>query len=107
MAEVEFDTDPESETIFQKVRSGTLKGVSVGYRIETIESVNAGRASTDGRFEGPCEIARSWWPYEISIVSVPADPTVGVGRQVEAEPSNLSLFLAQVQLNKNRRYKAL
>lgn len=79
-AEVEFDTDEESEVIFQKVKSGTLKGVSVGYCIEDMETVQAGKTSTDGRFTGPCEVARRWQPYEISIVSVPADSTVGVGR---------------------------
>lgn len=79
-AEVEFDTDEESEVIFQKVKSGTLKGVSVGYCIDNMEEVQAGKTSTDGRFTGPCEVARRWQPYEISIVSVPADSTVGVGR---------------------------
>lgn len=79
-AEVEFDCDEMAETIYQKVRSGTLKGVSVGYRIDNMEEVQAGKTSTDGRFAGPCEIARRWQPYEISIVSVPADSTVGVGR---------------------------
>lgn len=39
------------------------------------------KTSTDGRFMGPCSIAKKWAPYEISIVSVPADPTVGVGRK--------------------------
>ena len=82
-AEIEFDSDEESEVIYQKVRSGTLKGVSVGYRIESLEEVMAGKTSADGRFTGPCEIARKWWPYEISIVSVPADGTVGVGREAE------------------------
>ena len=38
-----------------------------------------GKQSSDGRFTGPCSIAKRWTPYEISIVSVPADPTVGVG----------------------------
>lgn len=105
MAEVEFDTDPESEVIYQKVRSGTLKGVSVGYRIDNVEEVTPGKRSVDGRFQGPCTIARKWWPLEISIVSVPADPTVGVGRQAETprEESNLSLYLAQLQINRNRR----
>lgn len=108
LAEVEFDTDPEADIIFQKVRSGTLKGVSVGYRIDSLEEVMPGRVSADGRFTGPCDVARKWTPFEISIVSVPADPTVGVGRQEESRPEqprrNLSLYAAQLQLNKNRRY---
>lgn len=32
-AEIEFDSDDESEKIYQKVANGTLKGVSVGYRV--------------------------------------------------------------------------
>lgn len=85
-AEVEFDADEMAETIYQKVKSGTLKGVSVGYRIESIEEVQPGGTSADGKFKGPCDIARKWAPFEISIVSVPADPTVGVGR--EYDPDN-------------------
>lgn len=84
-AEIEFDDDAQSETIYQKVKSGTLKGVSVGYRVNTWEEVAAGRKSSDGRFEGPCDIATYWEAYEISIVSVPADPTVGVGRSQKDE----------------------
>ena len=82
-AEVEFDTDAQAETIYQKVRGGTLRGVSVGYNIDSLEEVAAGKTSADGRFTGPCEVARKWWPYEISIVSVPADSTVGVGREAD------------------------
>lgn len=83
-AEIEFDTDDQSEIIRQKVESGTLKGVSVGYQVDSWEEVMPGKSSADGRFTGPCSIARKWTPYEISIVSVPADSTVGVGREMEA-----------------------
>jgi len=83
MVEVEFDQDDFSETIHQKVKSGTLKGVSVGYKVDSYEEVAEGRKSADMRFDGPCCIARHWTPFEVSIVSVPADPTVGVGRSDE------------------------
>jgi len=84
-ATVRFDEDEESEKIYQKVKSGTLKGVSVGYTVSKWEEVDDGETSTDGRFVGPCSIAMDWTPMEISIVSVPADPTVGVGRSYEPE----------------------
>ncbi len=103
MAEVEFDQDEESEMIYQKVKSGTLKGVSIGYRIGVIEEVQPGKVSTDGRFQGPCEIARQWMPYEISIVSVPADATIGVGRGMGQSGNTLSCFEAQLQINQNRK----
>lgn len=81
---VRFDTDEQSETIFQKVQSGTLQGVSVGYaiyRYEVLEDEDT--KSTNGRFNGPAYVVTDWEPLEISIVSVPADPTVGVGRSAE------------------------
>lgn len=109
-ADIEFDDDADSELIYQKVKSGTLKGVSVGYSIDAIEEVAANKTSADGRFAGPCYIARKWQPYEVSIVSVPADDTVGVGRDAEliepqvikeVETSKRSVIDATLQINKN------
>lgn len=111
-AEIEFDDDAESDVIYQKVKSGTLKGVSVGYRVTNWEEVAANKKSSDGKFTGPCDIAIRWEAFEISIVSVPADPTVGVGRSQEepeeTEPAvtekGVSSFYyneKQLQINQN------
>lgn len=108
-AEIEFDTDKDAEIIFQKVSSGTLKGVSVGYRVDTWEEVAPGAKSSDGRFDGPCDIATKWMPLEVSIVSVPADATVGVGRELEDDAEeheevkavSLDVYERQIELNKN------
>lgn len=102
MAEIEFDQDEEAERIYQKVKSGTLKGVSVGYIVDSWEEVMANKQSADGRFQGPASIARKWTPYEISVVSVPADPTVGVGRG-ESENTGRAFedFERQLIVNKN------
>nr|DAL94863.1 MAG TPA: major capsid protein [Caudoviricetes sp.] len=82
---VRFDTDEKSETVFQKVQSGTLQGVSVGYSVKRYEYLeNKDSVSSNGRFKGPeTYVVTDWEPNEISIVSVPADPTVGVGRSAE------------------------
>lgn len=102
MAEVEFDTDDDAEKIFGKVKSGTLKTTSVRYSVDAWEEVAAGKQSADGRFTGPCQIARRWTPLEVSIVSVPADATVGVGRSDgQTNTTPLSLYEKQVQINKN------
>lgn len=102
-AEITFDSDAESEVIYQKVKSGTLKGVSVGYMVEDWEEVAPNKVSMDGRFTGPCSIAKRWIPYEISIVSVPADPTVGVGRSMTADEAAAwnETYARQLQYNKN------
>lgn len=102
-AEIEFDTDEESEKIYQKVKTGTLKGVSVGYVVNVWEEVVSNKQSSDGRFTGPCSIAKKWSPYEISIVSVPADASVGVGREMrETSRCSLDLYEKQLQINKNK-----
>ena len=102
LAEIEFDTDEESEKIYQKVKSGTLKGVSVGYSVSVWEEVAANKISSDGRFRGPAEIAKKWEVLEISIVSIPADSTVGVGR-AEGNTGWLPEFYGrQFIVNKNR-----
>ena len=79
-AKIRFDSDEFAETIYQKVKSGTLKGISVGYLIDNVEVVADGKKSADGRFAGPCKIARLWTPLEASVVSVPAAIDVGIGR---------------------------
>lgn len=76
-----FDSDDFAEGVWQKVRSGTLKGVSVGFRVYEWDEVKAGKKSRDG-IEGPAMVARKWEPVEVSIVSCPADASVGVGRSM-------------------------
>lgn len=82
---VRFDEDEQSDAIFKKVQSGTLQGVSVGYSIRRYEVLDEkDSVSSNGRFKGPdTYVITDWEPLEISIVSVPADPTVGVGRSAD------------------------
>ncbi|EBU8555308.1 phage major capsid protein [Salmonella enterica subsp. enterica serovar Telelkebir] len=66
---------------FEKVKEGTMSKVSVGY------TVLEGEAD----FTKGVYYAKKWQPYEISIVSVPADSSVGVGRSLNTnvdEPAN-------------------
>ena len=102
-AEVTFDSDEDSERIFKKVQSGTLKGVSVGYIVDSWEEVMPNKQSADGKYTGPCSIARKWAPYEVSIVSIPADQTVGVGRSTEssADVAMYRTLEKQLQYNQN------
>lgn len=78
VAVVRFDNDDESTIYFDKVKNETLRGVSVGYVVHEMER------SVKGKGENVTETytATRWEPVEISIVSVPADITVGVGRSI-------------------------
>lgn len=82
-AQVQFDKGEEEDKIFEKVKSKTLRGTSVGYNPMVWEKVAAGAKSTSGRVKGPAYVAVKWEPLEISITSVPADGSVGIGRSIE------------------------
>ncbi|MGM9917592.1 HK97 family phage prohead protease [Anaerotignum sp.] len=100
-AEIEFDDDNYAEVIYQKVKSGTLKGVSVRYKVGCWEEVKEGYTSSNGKHKGPCSIATKWMGLEISIVSVPADATVGVGRNMDGDDGLSALWAKQIEVNKN------
>lgn len=107
-AEITFDDDEESEKVYAKVMSGTLKGVSVGYVVDEYTDVqeDVKLATENGDIMGPCYVATKWTALEISIVSVPADPTVGVGRsQEEAFRSIVKVLKQKQEKTKNMREK--
>jgi HK97 family phage major capsid protein/HK97 family phage prohead protease len=72
-AKVRFSRSNAAQEILDDVRDGILRGVSFGYQIDDMEE-------RDGSM-----VATRWSPYEISVVSIPADPTVGVGRSLIPE----------------------
>lgn len=68
-----FKTD-RSDEVKQMIEGG-LRNVSLAYRINVIEENKKSDTFT----------VTDWEPYEVSIVTVPADPTVGIGRGAELE----------------------
>lgn len=84
-AEIRFDDDELSEKVYQKVKSGTLQGVSVGYRVNEFTYFDERTTSANGRWSGEAYVATKWTPMEISIVTVPADDSVGIGRDEDGE----------------------
>lgn len=79
-AKVRFSNNPDAQQIFQDVRDGILKNVSFGYRIHEMKLLKKGSDSTPDEY-----IATKVEPYEISIVTIPADIGVGIGRSIEGE----------------------
>jgi HK97 family phage major capsid protein/HK97 family phage prohead protease len=71
-ARVRFSRNPFAQEILSDVKDGVLRNVSFGYSIDKMEER-----------EGGDFVATSWAPYEVSVVSVPADPGVGIGRSLE------------------------
>ena len=75
-ATVKFSRNSFAQEVLADVKDGVLRNVSFGYAINDMEQRGGGEF-----------VATSWAPYEISVVSIPADPTVGVGRSLETDPA--------------------
>lgn len=76
--QVRFSRNEFAQEILRDVKDGVLRNVSFGYSIDKMEER-----------EGGDFVATSWRPYEVSVVSIPADPGVGIGRSLlDSEPVN-------------------
>lgn len=73
-ADVKFSKSTRAKEIEQDIRDGIRTRISVGY--EVLEFTDEGVAED----KTPIVRATLWRPYEASIVAVPADITVGVGK---------------------------
>lgn len=72
-AVVKFSRSVRGEEIFQDVQDGIRQLVSVGYQIHDMKLESSSDAGDVYRIG-------DWEPVEISIVAIPADVTVGIGR---------------------------
>ncbi len=82
-AEVRLSKRAEVEGIWQDVRDGILRNVSVSYRI------NERKLQEEHKDKPDLYRVVSWTPMEISLVDIPADSTVGVGRSAEDETTRV------------------
>ena len=88
-ATVRFGTSPMAEQVLNDVRAGIIRNVSFGYRInEMVEAIRDGKSTYT---------ATSWSPLEVSLVSIPADQTVGIGRS-ETEDTREVIVRGQAPL---------
>ena len=74
-ATVRFGKGALAREAFDDVMDGIRANISVGYAINKLE-----------RKDKDTYVAKSWMPMEASLVSIPADVTVGVGRSSEPSP---------------------
>lgn len=75
-AVLRFGNSERAKEVFQDIVDGIRRHISFGYIIHEEQKLEGRRGVEVTNYE----------PYEISIVSVPADVTVGVGRDAEPEP---------------------
>jgi HK97 family phage major capsid protein/HK97 family phage prohead protease len=72
---IKFDDHELAEKIVKSINSGIIKNVSIGYMVHELELFKKNEEGLD------TYRVTSWTPFESSFVTVPADASVGVGRQ--------------------------
>ncbi len=85
---VRFSKSARAEEVFQDILDGIRKNVSVGYDVNDAKELDPKEMPRElvelaAREKLPVYRVSSWTPMEVSMVAVPADPTVGVGRAEE------------------------
>ena len=75
-ATVRFGRNGLAKEVFDDVVDGIRSNISVGYHVNDME-----------RQDAESYRVKSWLPMEVSVVSIPADRTVGVGRAAEKPPA--------------------
>lgn len=103
-ATVRFSRSPAGEQLMQDVADGIVTKVSVGYMVH-------GLKLTETRDDEDVYTITDWEPYELSLVSIPADPSVGVGRAAEipqdAQIKNMSDTAGNLQPPKTQEVKTM
>lgn len=95
LATIRFGNSEKAQEVFKDVQDGILKNVSVGYQIDEMKK----ESEKDG-----VETYRvtSWTPFEVSIVSVPADNTVGVGREAKFEQKEVKIIKEERKMSEKK-----
>ena len=70
MARITWATNDLARQVRQDVEAGVMPNISVGYAVQQAEQ------------EGDVMVVRKWQPIELSVVSIPADASIGVNRSL-------------------------
>lgn len=95
------DKDEKAMALANKMERGFINGISVGAEVKRWIRLAENEVSADGRFTGPCYLACEWEPFEISIVATPADPSVGVDREINETDKEDKIMPGMTEKNVN------
>lgn len=83
---IRWSAEEEAQKYKRQVDDGILSNVSFAYSIEEVREI------------GDNFIVTRWSPLEVSLVSIPADPTVGVGRQFHSAGGDLQVYQSSIEI---------
>ncbi len=93
-----FGKSAFAEEIFQDVVDGIRKSASVGYEVDKYVQDNPDAEE----HETPIYRATKWTPFEGSLVPIPADATVGVGRDKQPEEEQEKAKMPEVAIEEKK-----
>ena len=96
-ARVRFGKSDFADQIFKDIEDGILASTSVAYRIHAME------LEKKDEKKGNVYRAYDWEPYEVSVVTLPADITVGVGRGAEWGETNTIFLKEEEEMEKDEK----
>jgi len=85
VGDLRFGTSALAAEVYSDVVAGILTRISIGYTPMATEGIDGGY------------LVKRWQLFEASVVTVPADPTVGVGRSAGPELKGRSLMDKEVE----------
>lgn len=96
-AVVRFGKGVLADEAFNDVKDGIRRNVSVGYFINRMVMEEGGEDETPDQYR-----VIDWEPFEVSIVAVPADRDVGVGRTPNGkQPRKIEILTPQTRKKEN------
>jgi len=72
-----FGSSERAQAIKKDIENGIIRNMSIGYLIDEFDFIEADRSQSGE----PTYQVKKWTLLEASVVSVPADPSVGIGRR--------------------------
>jgi HK97 family phage major capsid protein len=114
-AVVKFSRGQVGDEVFNDVQDGIRKNVSVGYTIDEMEDMPREMSKLRSMLGIPDDevdpdydleddeeerfVITRWTPFEVSMVSVPADFTVGVGRDASSLAKRSGIYAQEFEFN--------
>ncbi|MFK7827919.1 MAG: phage major capsid protein [Oligoflexales bacterium] len=95
-ASVKFRSNEKSQEIFQDVANGTIRNVSVGYRIHEMEE------RKDEGDDYVTRTAKDWEPMELSFVPIGFDPEAKTRNSQDSNPILISRNISE-NTNENKQ----
>jgi HK97 family phage major capsid protein len=99
---VRFGKSARASEIMQDVIDGIRRNVSVSYNILRMKLMKSEKIDGTNETVDTYRVT-DWEPLEVSLVSVPADVTVGVGRSQDVEIKEIPIEITQQEEIKNMK----